>query len=122
MRTDNHPDSGVVESATSIPLRVVENRRDDGIKRAIDHAGVRWRRLAMGYLKEYLATLRIGDDFLAEHARSFAAGLQFEEPPDGRAWGAVLRDAAKQGLIVKVGYRAARSSNLSPKVLWRRVK
>lgn len=103
-----------------LSIDFVRARRDDGIARAIEHAGDRWKRLARGYLVEYLAGRRIGDDFLAEHVRDFAAGL--ESPPDGRAWGHVMRAASREGLIRNVGYAPARSSNLSPKVLWRRVR
>lgn len=106
----------------SIDFDAAAARRDDGIQRAIQHAGERWRRLANGYVKEYLATLRVGDDFLGEHVRSFAAGRGLESPPDGRAWGQVMRDGAREGLIEKVGYAPAKSSNLSPKVLWRRIR
>lgn len=95
-------------------------RRDDGIARAIEHAGQRWKRLARGYVLEYLAAQ--SESFLAEDARAFAERLGFEAPPDGRAWGAVIQGAAREGLIAKVGYAPAKSSNLSPKVLWRRTR
>jgi hypothetical protein len=97
-------------------------RRDDGIERAASHAervSDGWKARARGYLLEYLATRRRGDDFLAEVAREFAEGRGMDAPPDGRAWGAVFQSAAREKLIVKAGYSPARSSNLSPKVLWR---
>lgn len=104
-----------------LSIDFVRARRDDGIQRAGDHAGAEWKRRATGYLLEYLATCRrVGDDFMAEHVRDFAAGL--DEPPDRRAWGAVFQNAARKGLIVKAGYGPAKSSNLSPKVIWRRIK
>ena len=92
-------------------------RRDRGILRAIDHAGADWQRGARGYLLEYLATHQ--GPFLAEDVREFAEARHFAHPPDGRAWGWVTRSAARDGLIVKVGYAPAKSSNLSPKVQWR---
>lgn len=94
-------------------------RRDDGITRAIDHAEAArqgWKKRAHGYLLEFLTTRRLGDTFLAEDVRQFAAGL--DAPPDGRAWGWVFQDASRRGFIVKAGYAPAKSSNLSPKVLW----
>lgn len=91
-------------------------RRDDGISRAAEHAGDRWQKLARGYLMEFLAFHR--GPFVAEVAREFAEALGFDHPPDGRAWGAVFQRAAREGLIRKVGYAPARSSNLSPKVQW----
>lgn len=93
-------------------------RRDDGIQRSGDHAGDRWKRSARGYLLEFL-TVR-PSPFLAEDVREFAEVRGLEAPPDGRAWGAVMRAAARDRLIDKVGYAPARSSNLSPKVQWRR--
>lgn len=98
-------------------LARVRARRDDGIQRAADHAGDYWRRCARGFLLEYLATH--AEPFLAENVREFAEARHLADPPDGRAWGQVMRSAARDGLIVKVGYAPARSSNLSPKVQWR---
>lgn len=91
-------------------------RRDDGIERAIEHAGKRWARLARGFLLEYLSANRV--QFLAETVREFAEGRGMDLPPDGRAWGSVIRSAAREKLIRKVGYAPAKSSNMSPKVLW----
>lgn len=102
-----------------LSLTFVKARRDDGLKRAGDHAGDGWKRRARSYLLEYLTTRRRGDDFLTEHLRDFAHNRGLEFPPDGRAWGAVLQAAARDGLIEKIGYAPAKSSNLSPKVLWR---
>lgn len=100
-----------------LAIDFVRARRDDGIQRASDHAGEAWKKRAHGYLLEFLTTLHIEEEFLAERVREFAAGL--DVPPDGRAWGWVMRDASRRGFIVKVGYAPAKSSNLSPKVLWR---
>lgn len=100
-----------------IPIDFARARRDDGIQRSGDHAGTAWKRHATGYLKEFLVLKGKGNTFLAEDVREFAAAL--EDPPDGRAWGSVFQDAARKGLIVKAGYAPAKSSNLSPKVLWR---
>lgn len=102
---------------TQLSIDFARARRDDGIDRAGEHAGAVWKRRATGYLLEYLATPFRCTIFLAEDVREFAKGL--EDPPDPRAWGAVFRDAARKGLIVKMGYMPAKSSNLSPKVAWR---
>lgn len=99
-----------------LSIDFVRGRRDDGIQRAGEHAGDVWRRRAHGYLLEYIATH--GErSFLAEEVRDFASTL--EAPPDGRAWGVVFQNAARAKLIIKAGYAPAKSSNLSPKVLWR---
>lgn len=45
------------------------------------------------------------------------------DPPDTRAWGAVFHAASRKGLIVKTGeYRAAVTSNGSPKPVWKGVR
>jgi hypothetical protein len=46
------------------------SRRDEGIQRAADHAGIRWQRLARGFLLEFLS--RPIGTFLAEDVRCFA--------------------------------------------------
>lgn len=98
-------------------LERTRERRDTGIRRAADHAGSDWQRRARGYLLEWLS--RAPGTFLAEDWREWATHRGLDSPPDGRAFGSVLQSAAKDGLIVKVGYAPARSSNLSPKVQWR---
>lgn len=100
-----------------LSIDLARARRDDGIQRSGDHAGDRWRKLARGYLLEYLAQHR--EPFLTENVREFSELRGLEDPPDGRAWGVVIRNAARERVIVKVGYAAARSSNLSPKCQWR---
>jgi hypothetical protein len=99
-----------------LAIDFAQARRDDGIQRSGDHAGDRWRRGARGYLLEFLVANRA--PFMAEDVREFAESRGFEAPPDGRAWGIVFQSAARERLIVKVGYAPAKSSNLSPKVQW----
>ena len=93
-------------------------RRDFGIERAIDHADrtdVFWSDTAYAHVMEFC---RVQKAFLTEEARAFAESRGLNPPPDGRAWGAVMRRAAKNGLIQRIGYKPAKSSNLSPKCLW----
>jgi hypothetical protein len=102
-------------------LSAVRTRRDDGVARSIEHATAvepTWRHAAVQWVRRFI-TVRGAQPFLTEDVRAFAAEHGFESPTDGRAWGQVMRDAAQLGLIVKDGYRPARSSNLSPKPLWR---
>lgn len=106
-----------------LSLTFARARRDHGIQQAGDHAGERWRKSARGYLLEYIARhprsqFPDGVTFLAEDIREYAEAHGFDRPPDGRAWGVVFQSAAREGLIRKAGYAPARSSNLSPKVLW----
>lgn len=58
------------------------------------------------------------DGFLTEEVRAWAEKMGFPPPPDDRAWGHIAKKAAKQGIVVPIGYAKAKSSNNSPKVLW----
>ena len=93
-------------------------RRDEGIQNSVEHADrveMFWSESAYGHLMDYC---RLQQAFLTEEAREFAESRGLTPPPDSRAWGAVIRRAAKNGLIQRVGYKPAKSSNLSPKCLW----
>ena len=57
--------------------------------------------------------------FLTEDARRYAESNGLSEPPDGRAWGHVAKRCQKEGIIVSAGFGSAKSSNGSPKVLWK---
>jgi hypothetical protein len=57
--------------------------------------------------------------FLTEEARQFAESRGLSSPPDGRAWGHVAKRCQKAGITVSDGFGAAKSSNGSPKVLWK---
>ena len=56
--------------------------------------------------------------FLTEDVRAMAEADGFASAPDGRAWGAVMRAAARKGIVIANGYAPAKSSNCSAKVLW----
>lgn len=97
-------------------------RRDKGIQRASDHAE-RWRAdwndAAAVMLHRYLTTLH-GRSFLTEEFIAWArAKTDMPMPPDGRAWGGVIRRAATEHHIEKVGSAQANTSNRSLKFLWR---
>jgi hypothetical protein len=42
-----------------------------------------------------------------------------ESPTDERAWGGVIQRASRAGLIARCGFAPAKSSNGSPKPVWR---
>ena len=95
-------------------------RRDNGIQRAVAHAEKeteRWAQRATMYLTD-LIDRRGFKPFLFEELIEIAIREGVAAPPDGRAWGGIARRLAKAGVIRNLGYAPAKTSNLSPKVLW----
>lgn len=95
-------------------------RRDAGIEQAEDHANAvenNWSITAYSHLEAFCRARR-GEKFMVEDLRAFAEARGFTSPTTEKAWGAVIRRAAGNGLIRKVGYAPAKSSNLSPKCQW----
>jgi hypothetical protein len=87
----------------------------------IEHAAVGQENRSPGWIEECVALLaewsRGRGQFLAE---DFVASGLCTPPAEPRAWGAVFQCAARRGILRRAGYARARSSNLSPKVLWER--
>ena len=71
-----------------------------------------WPERALAAMLE--AGRRLGR-FTVEDARQLAG---VEAPTDQRAWGAVVNRASRRGLIRRVGFAPARSSNGSVKPVW----
>ena len=101
-----------------------EARRDTGIalsEASANRAKIRWSEDAEMSLLLY-CNIHKGSDFLTEQVREWGESMGFVDAPENaKAWGGVMRRSAANGVIRKVGYGAAKSSNLSPKVLWRAV-
>lgn len=99
-------------------LDLAEDRAVAGMTRAVEHADRTtdgWRFQALSLLVAYAHEVR--KPFLVEDARRWAEARGLEPPPDGRAYGAVVRMAARR-VLKQAGYGPAASSNGSPKVLW----
>ena len=98
-------------------------RRNEAIEKVSAHADEldpNWSDRAYSALTLYCT--KATEPFIIEDVRAWAEGLGLISPPhDSRAWGAVIRRAAGNGLVSKVGFAPAKSSNLSPKVLWQAV-
>ena len=98
-----------------------EVRRDTGMAKSTDHADrerPNWSLRAAHTLYEYAQKHR-GEKFLAEEVRAWGeAKMLVSSAPTNKAWGSVFKEGAKLGVIRKVGYAPAKSSNLSPKCLW----
>jgi len=90
-----------------LPIGSAEILAADGIQRAADHANAEvfcWTDMAGGVSRLYLDGLQPGAKFTAQdiHRNNIAAKLP--APPDKRAWGAVMRALAKDGLIRSIGF------------------
>jgi hypothetical protein len=88
----------------------------DGMKAAEDaanHVEPSWSERA---LEAMLETGRALGKFTIEDVRE---ACKVESPTDQRAWGGVVQRAARLHLITRVGYAPAKSSNGSPKPVWR---
>jgi hypothetical protein len=85
-----------------------------------DHAGLIWAELALQCVRDAMPHMQ-NRTFLCEDVRERIAkdGVALAEPPSLKAWGRVMLLAKARGVIAPAGYAPARSSNLSPKVLWR---
>ncbi|MBP8177084.1 MAG: hypothetical protein KAX77_04895 [Xanthomonadales bacterium] len=77
-----------------------------------------WFKRALSIVRTYALTHR-AERFPAEKVVEYARALGLPDPPDGRAWGAVMRAARTEGAIAADGYMPTVSSNGSPKVAWR---
>jgi len=95
-------------------------KRDLGIHRAVEGAkndDPHW--FDSAYYGLILYTVHHEDPFLTEDVREWCEQRGYVLPPaNARAWGAVMQAAAKHKVIQKIGFGLAKSSNLSPKVLW----
>lgn len=97
--------------------------RDDGIKRASDHAdkvSLSWTDRAHGFLLEYIAGAKVGTQFQCEDVRKFAEGRGFATPPDKRAWGGVMLRGSRASVIRKIGWAPASDPKVhcNPVSLW----
>ncbi len=96
--------------------------RDQGIKKAIDHAdkvNEGWSDAAFLKFKEFLLD---HDEFMSELFRHWLED-KLPAPPDPRAIGAVIVKAKKMGLIKHLRYQAATDpkSHRNPKSVWGKI-
>jgi hypothetical protein len=77
-----------------------------------------WTQKAVALFAEYAS--KAPSPFLTEEARQYAESHGLSVPPDGRAWGHVAKKCQRAGVVASAGFGAAKSSNGSAKVLWRK--
>lgn len=78
-----------------------------------------WIDSAAQFFANYAVNKACMHTFLAEEVREYASRQGFPEPHDPRAWGLAAKQAMRQGAVTTVGFASAKSSNGSPKALWR---
>lgn len=100
-----------------------EKRKQHGMQQAIDHANAvtpGWSEKARQFiLKQFLP---LHKRFMTEDIRSYAAQVEFELPPHGRAWGGVVAGIAKDFFIINIGTRkvANKKAHRTPATYWER--
>lgn len=95
---------GWSDHAMALLGRYIQARNGVWVKVLAEIQGVLWR-----------------EEFTVEQFRLWAYEHGLSRPSEERCWGSVTQKALRQGLIVKVGYAAAASSNNSPKATYRGV-
>jgi len=78
-----------------------------------------WSQKASVLFLDYARDIVKGQPFLTEDARAWAESQGLPPPPDGRAWGFVAKAMREANHVLFAGYAPAKSSNGSPKCLWR---
>lgn len=93
--------------------------RDKSMAQSVNHANretPNWQARAVGYVRLH-ATVHAS--FLCEDVREMAEADGFDLPPSKTAWGSVMRQAAREGIVAADGYAPANSSRRGPKSVWR---
>jgi len=120
MNPQGHDQRSLFEAGTE----AAQDRRDRGMARAVDHADrvePKWSSKAEAYVVRVLDEWGPHRRFLAEElvAKAEREGV-LSDPPDRRAWGAVIVRLAKRGVIEHCGFARARTSNQGPKSVWQK--
>lgn len=109
-----------MEPQYQINFDVAAARREAGMASALDHAesdAPGWGDTCLDYMRRY--ALRQSDPWTCEEFRAWAYALGLPMPAEQRAFGPVTQRAIRAGLIQRVGYAPAASSNGSPKPVYR---
>lgn len=109
----------------TLSIKEAQSKRDHGMAISEIKANnefPEWSEKAkLAVMNFILSSMKIynGEKFLVEDVREWAESKRLIDPAaNGKAWGAVIRRCAKDGIIRQAGYLPARSSNMSPKTAW----
>ena len=95
---------------------------EQGALAAAQHAdwdSMGWTQKASVLFLDYARDVMLGQPFLTEDARAWAESKGLPPPPDNRAWGFIAKAMRESQHIAFAGYAPAKTSNGSPKCLWR---
>lgn len=104
-----------------LDFEAAKERRERGITASLGHADAvapPWSEAAYRLLTQYLHGHNA--PFTVEQFRAWAYDRGLGRPPDERAFGGVTQRAIRAGVMERVGYAPAASSNNSPKALYAR--
>lgn len=123
----NHPTADLAKAAVEEDLAAMHRaatatdaarqRRDTALASVAENAGDAWVEDAARYIRAHAE--RSQSPFLVEDVIEHWNAANKPRPHDPRAWGAAVQRAKRLGWIVRVGYAPAKTSNMSPKPLWR---
>lgn len=100
--------------------------KNEGIDRAVtkaDNDNPGWSERAYQFFVNKFLLIKNGP-FMAEEFRSYCALTDFTLPDNARAFGGVIKRAAANGIIERVGFQNTKNkkAHLTPATLWRQVK
>lgn len=105
---------------TQLAIDFSRAERNEAMQRAVDAADGRvpkWSDVALEYVRLYAIQHR-GERFIGRDVTQAAKAYGLEAPTNDKAWGAVLMRAAREGVIVRVGYAQDPNRHLSPVPQW----
>src|SRR6185369_14696511 len=99
-----------------------ERLRDAGIQIAKDHADAKNESWSETVYKMFLIFIQRSEPFMAEDFRAFCDEHKMPPPPSLRAYGHIIVRAAKEKLIVQVGYGKTSNpkAHKTPANIWKR--
>lgn len=95
---------------------------EQGMQAAVDHADAEqpnWSDDALDMVRIYFGQHTEG---MVEDIRAFAESRGFTPAPSARAWGPVIRTAAREGIVVSKGYAEVKNpkAHKTPATVWQR--
>ncbi|MCG7348812.1 hypothetical protein [Sphingomonas sp. ACRSK] len=85
-------------------------------------SAVPWKDLALDRVLDFVVLKSENETFFGTDVREWATKNGLPEPSDTRAWGSVMKNAERAGLVEHAGYGLSPSpaSHKTPCSMWRR--